>query len=256
MTLTSSGEISPQATYDAFAPFYDLFNERYQFRQWTGRLLAAAEECGLRAGSDRSLLDVGCGTGLSSIPMVDRGWSVVGCDISPRMIKMAEAKQVPRVSFRQADMRSLPRFGCFNLVWAVNDAMNYLLSSEELTAALVGMAQNAEAAGVVVFDVNTTATYSEFFDAHHVVASQNGPMVWRGRPKADPSQIHEAELITWDGNSHIHRQRHFTEAEVIDAFQLAKLDLLAVKGEIDGCLVDGLEDSVHTKAVYIGRAAS
>ena len=31
-----------------------------------------------------------------------------------------------------ADMRELPDFGEFELVWALNDAVNYLLSAEEL----------------------------------------------------------------------------------------------------------------------------
>lgn len=253
--MSPSSASLARATYDAFAPFYDQFNGRYKFRQWTARLLAAAEEAGLRPGPDRRLLDVACGTGLSGIPMVERGWSVTACDISPRMIEEAEAKQIFGIKFCQADMRSLPQFGRSDLAWAVNDAMNYLLSIDELASTISGMGRNLASNGLLVFDVNTSATYAEFFDRRHVVPSPDGPMIWRGRSSPADPQIHEAEVSGPDGVSHIHRQRHFTEAEVIDAIHRADLDLLAVKGEIDGNLVDGLEEGVHTKAVYVGRSA-
>ena len=36
-------------------------------------------------------------------------------------------------------MRELPAFGEFDLVWCLDDAVNYLLSTEELEQALSGM---------------------------------------------------------------------------------------------------------------------
>lgn len=254
MTLNSSPSTGcARTTYDAFAPFYDTFNGRYRYREWTGVLLAAALDAGLEPGDSPTLLDVACGTGLSAIPMAERGWAVTACDISVEMINMARLKCIPQTRFAEADMRALPRFGAFQLAWAVNDAINYLLSSDELTAAIAGLAQNTEPNGVIVFDVNTAATYSQFFDGELVVESAGGPIVWRGRPTVGCREIHEAEVFDANGGSHVHRQRHFTEIEVVEAFRHAGVDLLAVKGETEGDLVNGLDESVHTKAVYVGR---
>lgn len=41
-----------------------------------------------------------------------------------------------------ADTRALPRLGGFDLIWAVNDAVNYLLDVDELQSALAGMRDN------------------------------------------------------------------------------------------------------------------
>jgi ubiquinone/menaquinone biosynthesis C-methylase UbiE len=254
MNATSGFEsaIEARESYDAFAPFYDQFNSRYQFRKWTARLLAAAEEGGLQPTHDPTLLDVACGTGLSAIPMVERGWEVTGCDISSQMIAVARAKQIPHTQLCTADMRSLPQIGRFDLAWAVNDAMNYLVTVEELAAAISSLCRNLKWGGVLVFDVNTTATYAQFFDRRHVVPSDDGPLIWQGGLGPNDSRIHEARLSNGGGQTHLHLQRHFTEAEVIEAFRQARVRLVAVKGEFEGDLFGGLDEEVHTKAVYVG----
>ena len=71
-------------TYDTYAPAYEDFNHGYMYERWTGRLLETAEAAGL-AGN--RLLDIACGTGLSFVTMLERGWQVTGCDISPAMLE-------------------------------------------------------------------------------------------------------------------------------------------------------------------------
>ena len=54
----------------------------------------------------------------------------------------------------------------------------------------------------------------------------------------------------------MHRQRHFPEAEVLAALESAGLECLEVFGHgEDAVLQQPLDDEVHTKAVYIARAA-
>ncbi len=150
---------SAKQTYDTFSSVYDDFNHEHMYERWTGRILAAAEDAGLEG--DR-LLDVGCGTGLSFIPMLDRGWHVTGCDISPEMLDLAKAKVGEAATLLTADMRDLPVMGQFDLAWAVNDAVNYLLTREELEAALTGICQNLAPNGIVAFDVTRLDQRSTF----------------------------------------------------------------------------------------------
>jgi SAM-dependent methyltransferase len=240
-------------TYDAFAASYDDFNHRYRYEQWTGKLLACAEAAGLKG---RRLLDVGCGTGLSFISQLEAGFEVTASDVSPEMLAQARAKVGEAVTLVEADMRALPRLGEFDLVWAVNDAVNYLMSWEDLRKTLAGMRGNLASGGVVVFDVNTLATYHGFFSREMVVEREGRRFVWRGaaRPGGRGS-IFEA---VFDGEgegvvAHVHHQRHFTEEEVLDACEAGGLACVARLGEIDGELEPELDEERHTKAVYVCR---
>ena len=80
---------SAEATYDRFAPIYDEWNAQNDYEMWLGEaLLPALEMHGLRKGW---ALDVGCGTGRAFLPLLARGWRVIGCDVSAGML--AEAGQ-------------------------------------------------------------------------------------------------------------------------------------------------------------------
>lgn len=242
-------------TYDSFAPVYDEFNRGYLYERWTGRLLAKAEEEGM---GGKRLLDVACGTGLSSLPMLDRGWSVTGCDISPAMLDLAREKALGRVDLLEADMRELPDLGAFDLIWAINDPLNYMLSIEELEAAFDGMRRNLAEGGIALFDVNTLMTYRNFFSRDIVIEEEGKRLVWSGQQtdaEIAPGMFAEARFDS-PGNSeltHVHRQRHFGEAEVLAALDASGMRCVALYGELEGELTPGLDETLHTKAVYLCR---
>lgn len=239
--------------YDAFAASYDDFNSRYMYERWTGKLLERARAAGVEDGR---LLDVGCGTGLSFVVPLSRGWTVYGCDISPPMLEQARARVGDEVSLEVADMRALPRLGQFDLIWSVSDAMNYLLSGAELYATLAGMKRNLGPRGVVVFDLNTLAGYRSFWSEDTVVEHGGRRLVWSGQVDAErmrPGAICEARV---DGEGpgvepHLHRQRHFPEAEVVATIGGAGLRCVEILGEFDGELTPGVDEDHHTKAVYV-----
>lgn len=254
--MTTLLDAPARHTYDAFAPAYDDFNHEYMYERWTGRLLAVAEEAGLEG--DR-LLDVGCGTGLSFIPMLARGWNVTACDISPNMLEVARSKDTDAATLLVADMRELPALGEFNLAWAVNDAMNYLLTPRELESTLRGLAANLAPGGFVLFDLNTLATFRRSFCTETVVELDGRRFIWRGQMSAatvEPGSINEAHFEVEDeiASACVHIQRHFTESEVSAALAGADLELTRVVGELDGNLHDRLDEEVHTKAVYLATA--
>jgi SAM-dependent methyltransferase len=250
--------------YEAFAPVYDDFTASHNFGLWLENLWPAVE--GHRPPG-RSLLDVGCGTGKSFLAMLDRGWSVTACDISPQMLAIAREKAKGRASLLEADMRDLPRIGKFDLVWCLDDALNYMVDRDELTRALAGMRSNLAPEGLLMFDVNTIKVFRTFF-ADEVVVERNGKrLVWSGLSRVDapPGGFGEARFHVEslsgspkiDVPDHIHRERHFDESTVLDAMARAGLDCLAVYGHDDDAVPEQpLEEERHTKAVYLGCTSS
>lgn len=97
------------------------------------------------------VLDAGCGTGVMAAELARRGAEVVGVDISPQLVEIAQ-KRLPedlgaRVSFRAGDMLD-PRLGQFDHVVAMDSLIYY--AQPDLARALDRL---ATAAPQVVFTV-------------------------------------------------------------------------------------------------------
>ncbi len=256
MSATISGETGgdwAHRTYEAMAPVYDDFTGHYESEAWIADLVKVLERYGL---TGRRLLDVGCGTGTSFLPMLEQGWEVTGCDISAAMLALAREKAGDPVRLAVADMLDLPKFGEFDLIWALDDAINYLLSPGELEQALAGMRANLAPSGLLLFDVNELQAYRTFFAETTVVKHGGRRLVWRGLASAEapPGSICESRMEVAPGEVLTHRQRHFPEAEVLEALAGAGLECLDVYGHgLDGIPTQPLEPT-HTKAIYIARA--
>ncbi len=252
-----------EIAYEAIAPVYDEFTAHHDYDLWLGQLMPKLEGHGVPG---RRLLDVACGTGKSFIPLLGKGWRVTACDVSPAMVAIAREKVGDRAELSVADMRELPVFGEFDVVLCLDDAVNYLLGSEELEQALAGMRGNLGPGGLLMFDVNTLEAYRSFFAEEVVVEREGRRMIWKGRssPDAEPGTIAEAsfEVESLDPAAgppiapELHRERHFPEAEVLGALERAGLECLDVYGHHDDAIPkQPLDELDHSKALYIARAA-
>lgn len=256
------GSEAAEQAYEALAPVYDDFVSHHDYDLWLGNLLPELRRNKLRGNR---LLDVGCGTGKSFLPMLARGWEVRGCDLSPSMLELARAKAGDVVPLTVEDMRELPVFGEFDLVWCLDDALNYLLTAEELGSALSGMRANLALGGLLMFDVNTVRTYRTFFA--EVERSERGGQrfAWRGLASTDvaPGSICEARLEVEDGDgegaameTHVHRQRHYPEEVVLEVLREVGLECLDVFGHgHDAVLQQPVDELLHSKMIFIARRA-
>ena len=98
------------------------------------------------------VLDAGCGTGLATMALAQRGAHVVAADISPSLVEIAE-KRVPealkaRVTFASGDMLSA-HLGQFDHVFAMDSLIYY--SGADIRAALAALSDRTR--GSVVFTV-------------------------------------------------------------------------------------------------------
>jgi SAM-dependent methyltransferase len=252
-----------EIAYEAMASAYDAFTAHHNYDLWLGELMPKLEKHGIPG---RRLLDVACGTGKSFLPMLEQGWEVTACDISPSMVEIARGKVGDRVELAVADMRDLRVFGEFDVVFCLDDAVNYLLSAEELEQALTGMRRNLGPGGLLMFDVNTLESYRTFFAEEVVLEREGRRLIWKGltSPDAPPGSIAEASFVAEPLDESagpatppaLHRERHFPEAEILAAMERAGLECLDVYGHHhDAIPKQPLDEIEHAKGVYIARAA-
>jgi SAM-dependent methyltransferase len=258
-TMAITLESDAARAYAVLAPAYDLLTADYAYGPWLGAL----ERLALRHGlSGRRLLDVGCGTGKSFMPLLERGFEVTACDISPEMVAEARHKAGGRAELLVADMRRLPVLGEFDLITCLDDAINHLLGPDELADAFDCLRANLAPSGLLVFDVNTLAAYREIPDV--VVEDDERLICWRGGLAELAAPGEEADVVidvfTHEGNGlwrrslSRQRHRHHPLEEIREVAQEAGLEVAAVVGQRPGAVLDDeLDERVHGKAVFVMR---
>jgi SAM-dependent methyltransferase len=89
----------------------------------------------LRPQGGERILDLACGTGRHSLELVRQGFSVVGVEISPELVEIANrdaAEQGLEATFIEGDLRELDFDAEFDIVLNLNDgAVGYFETDEE-----------------------------------------------------------------------------------------------------------------------------
>jgi SAM-dependent methyltransferase len=243
--------------YDLLSTHYDELTDHHRYEEWFDRLMPALEKEGL--SGDR-LLDLGCGTGKSTLPLVARGWKATAVDLSPGMLRKLKSKAGDRVQVHEADIADLPVLGEFDLVLSLGEAMNYSAAEGGFQEALHGVRRNLAPTGLALFDLNTLHSYESFFAQTEVKPAQGVMTTWTGQVsgQAVPGDLAAAtmEFATDDGRqlSSTHRQRHVSEADAIAAMAEAGLEFLTVYGhDYSGVFEQPLDQQRHTKGIFIAK---
>lgn len=127
--------------YAALAAYYDLL-----IPDWEAAVRNAGEQLDriLRPLGVTSVLDCTCGTGIHSIGLAQKGYSVTGSDVSRPMLRKARQNaQRTGVAVRwlHADIRSLRAAvkDCFDAVITCGSSLLHLVSPRDLSEALESM---------------------------------------------------------------------------------------------------------------------
>ena len=144
--------------YARLASVYDLMagdpGIQAFYYEWVDSLLAAIDRHGVRV---RTLVDVACGTGNSTLPWLKQhGWTVVGVDRSEAMLREARRKS-KRVRWHCQELTALRLPYRADVVTCHFDALNHVLDARGLRRVFASVARLLEDGGLFQFDVNTPA---------------------------------------------------------------------------------------------------
>ena len=117
--------------YDQSSPYYDLI---YAFKDYQAEAAFLRALLSERCPCARTLLDVACGTA-EHLRHLTPPFEVVGLDLNPAFIELARRK-VPEGRFALADMRRFDLGRTFDALTCLFSSIGYLLSDEDLLAAL------------------------------------------------------------------------------------------------------------------------
>ncbi|WP_139489532.1 class I SAM-dependent methyltransferase [Brevibacillus dissolubilis] len=99
------------------------------------------------------VLDLCCGSGRHSRALAKRGYDVVGVDLSPVLLQLAnEQNTYPNLQFHQYDMREIPFRDDFDIVVNLFTSFGYFSTDEENAKVIANMAKALRTGGEVVID--------------------------------------------------------------------------------------------------------
>jgi len=252
--------VSPnERTYDHLASVYDTLTADYDHATWLRRLHGLAADHG---SGGRRLLDVGCGTGSSFLPLLGDGYEVSGCDLSTAMVDAAATRADGRARVFKADMRALPDAGPFDVITCLDDAVNHVLDRSDLVATFASMARVLAPDGVLLFDANTLHMYRTDYASEEHFELAGHRFTWRGRSDADaPANALvplEIDIARPDGErfSVVQLSRHYPVEVVQDCLRAAGLRTVAVLGQTAGAVLHRDHRELdHRKTVFVARRA-
>lgn len=139
--------------FDPLADVYDQLVSWAPYERWVGELVRRMSDHGLKEG--QRVLDVACGTGLSSVPLARRGYDVTGMDCSGAMLagagRRAEEAGV-ELQLHRADLLEMDLGRRFDAAICMHSGLDYILDLQQLQKAFRSVRRHLFEGGLFAFD--------------------------------------------------------------------------------------------------------
>ena len=243
-----SGATPQGPPYEGLAAIYDFVMRHVDYVSWASYVDTLLRKFG---NGPETLVDLACGTGNATLEFSKLGYEVSGVDASAAMVAVAQGKAASiesEVPFSTGDLRSLEGFGPFDAATCLYDSFNYLMTTEDVGAALESVAGLLKPEGVFVFDICTERNSLDHF--RDVRDAEEGPGFVYTRHSyydADRRIQYNSFDIGYEDRRvcETHEQRIYEFDEMTDMIAASPLEIL---GAFDGfCMHPGSDrsDRVH-----------
>jgi ubiquinone/menaquinone biosynthesis C-methylase UbiE len=202
------------------------------YQYWRKVLLQTVSERKLKV---RTLVDLMCGTGNSTVPWLRRsGWCVVGVDGSAAMLRQARKKS-NRVRWYCQDVRKLQLEEQAEAVTCHFDAINHILSPQELQQVFHLVSGILNPGGLFVFDISTEHWFRWLHGREMLSAIGRNYMMASNRYDSN-KRIVDFQQLWFLPRGHLYkkllvrvRERPYTAAEIRVMARASGLRVLTVK---------------------------
>ena len=219
--------------YSKFAQIYDYIMRHVNYAEWAEYIYSVLTKYGIDSGN---FLDISCGTGSFLMEFKRYGFTINGSDFSPSMIEIAKSKHKDSGKediFFVRDMKNLTFDKRFDGIVSLFDSLNYLMVQEDVHKNLKSVSSILKDKGIYIFDICTEYNSIRNFDNYIERGEYIGLNYIRKSyyNKDERIQINDIKIIDKEnGNQYreIHKQRIYTQEEMIQIIELSPLKLLAI----------------------------
>lgn len=175
--------------YTDFADVYDTLMDETPYEKWCEQVTSILEKNGIKKDL---VLDLGCGTGTLTELLAQKGYDMIGIDLSGEMLERAMEKREKSglsILYLQQDMREFELYGTVKAIVSVCDSINYLLEDEDVIDTFKLVNNYLDPNGLFIFDFNTVYKYRDVIgDATIAENREECSFIWE-------NYYHEEERI-------------------------------------------------------------
>lgn len=163
--------------YTDFAPLYDIFMDNVPYDRWAEFIVNYLSENGIKDGL---IADLGCGTGVMTRLLADRGYDMTGIDSSMEMLQIARQESGDRdILYLCQELTELELYGTMRAAVATCDVINYITDEAELLSVFKLVNNYLDRDGLFIFDVNSPYKYRELLgDKTFAENREEGAFIW------------------------------------------------------------------------------
>lgn len=231
------------SAYSGFAGVYDLFMDDIPYAQWADYIEKVLDEYQIPKGL---VLDLGCGTGSLSCLLDEKGYDMIGVDLSEEMLGIAKEKAIEEnrdILYLNQDMREFELYGTVGAIVSVCDSLNYILEEEELLEVFRLVNNYLDPGGIFLFDLNTRYKYEELMGENTIAENREScSFIWENYYDREKC-INEYNLTIYiegeDGRydrwEETHFERFYETEKIIELLEKAGMEFLCVTDEFTDC---------------------
>ncbi len=182
----------------------------------------------------RSLLDMGCGTGLHLEQWRERFAEVEGADVDSAMLDVA-ARRLPAVPLHLADYTDFDLNRTYDAITCMFSAIGYAYTRELLDAALANMASHLEVGGVLAVEpwlqphmIRPPSLRTHVAEGEGIVVLRSSRHRYDGDESGGVSDLEMTYLVTTVDGSECFTEQHtmgvFTAEQYFESAERAGLE--------------------------------
>ena len=226
------------SSYQTFAYLYDELTQNVEYEKRCDYILSFFEQNGIKSGT---VLDLACGTGSMSIPIMKKGYNIIGVDLSEEMLEIASNRLFEAgnsFSLLKAKMQKFELSEKADACICCLDSINHLNNIDDVLATFKNVYDSLNNNGLFVFDVNTVYKHNEILaDNTFVFDEDDYYLVWDNEAVDDRTVRILLDMFILNGESYDRFSEEFEET----AYSVEELSSLLNKvGFVDIKVYDEL----------------
>jgi ubiquinone/menaquinone biosynthesis C-methylase UbiE len=226
------------SSYNYFATLYDALTENVDYKVRSEYISDFFKKNNINFGT---IIDLACGTGSFSEQFANKGYNVIGVDMSSQMLTQAQIKLSAfnnQVSLIQSKMQDFVSNEPVEGVVSCLDSINHLTDINDVQLTFNNVYNSLVSGGLFIFDVNTIYKHQEIlFNNTFVFDEEDFYLVW------DNEQVDDREVrilldffsfngVNYDRYSEEFNERAYSIEELTNMLKLSGFNKIDIYDEL------------------------